>query len=198
MTRLQRTSTGVKVQRRMMRRSESPTPATAATARPSRFVCTHVRQALQQVAVSGACSPYFSCCLAQLDGRKLLHDSSVRRARATQQYLLDASSQRSGAARLSTTNASARTACSRPSFRRTSSPMHSVVLVVECSARVRCDSISASTRAPRPSAAADFEICACRTCSSSLTSFSLNSLRAPSLYLAKSISVAAGIAAGRA
>ena len=74
------------------------------------------------------------CCLAQLDGRKLLHDSSVRRARETQQYLLDARFQRSGAARFSTTNASARTACSRPSFRRTSSPMHSVVLVVERSA----------------------------------------------------------------
>jgi len=37
-----------------------PVAATAAAARPTRFVVRHVRQALQQAVATGACSPYFA------------------------------------------------------------------------------------------------------------------------------------------
>ena len=37
----------------------APTPATAASPRPTAFVVLHVRQALQHTATIVACSPYF-------------------------------------------------------------------------------------------------------------------------------------------
>ena len=37
-----------------------PAAATAPKATPRRFVCTHVRQALQHVVAIGACSPYLA------------------------------------------------------------------------------------------------------------------------------------------
>ena len=42
----------------MSRTPKAPAPATPASASEARFVVAHVRQALQQTAAIGACSPY--------------------------------------------------------------------------------------------------------------------------------------------
>jgi hypothetical protein len=48
------------------RLTTAPAAVIAPSARPIRFVWTHVRQALQQTAAVGACSPYFAVACTTL------------------------------------------------------------------------------------------------------------------------------------